>query len=53
MLPAQPLVVIDLAVPDAELLKRMQRRRVCSECAAIAEPGAIGQDDVRALRRRR
>jgi adenylate kinase len=34
------LVIIDLAVPDAELLKRMQTRRVCSKCAAIAEPGS-------------
>jgi adenylate kinase len=35
-----PLVIVDLAVPDAELLKRMQTRRVCSRCAAIAEPGS-------------
>jgi adenylate kinase len=35
----KPLVIIDLAVPDAELLKRMQGRRVCRGCAAIAEPG--------------
>lgn len=35
-----PLVIIDLAVPDADLLQRMQTRRVCSKCAAIAEPGA-------------
>jgi len=40
MLHSEPLVVIDLAVPDAELLKRMQTRRVCRECAAIAEPGS-------------
>jgi len=40
MLQADPLVVIDLAVPDAELLKRMQMRRVCGRCAAIAEPGS-------------
>ena len=39
MLYGEPLVVIDLAVPDAELLKRMQTRRVCSGCAGIAEPG--------------
>ena len=37
---AEPLVIIDLAVPDAELLKRMQTRRVCAKCAAIAEPGS-------------
>jgi adenylate kinase len=40
MLRGEPLVVIDLAVPDAELLKRMQTRRVCGKCAAIAEPGS-------------
>ncbi len=40
MLKGEPLVVIDLAVPDADLLKRMQTRRVCGKCAAIAEPGA-------------
>jgi adenylate kinase len=36
----EPLVIIDLAVPDAELLKRMQTRRVCASCAGIAEPGS-------------
>ena len=40
MLQGEPLVVIDLAVPDAELLTRMQTRRVCGKCAAIAEPGS-------------
>ena len=40
MLQGQPLVIIDLAVPDSELLQRMQERRVCSRCAAIAEPGS-------------
>ncbi len=40
MVQGDPLVVIDLAVPDAELLTRMQTRRVCATCAAIAEPGS-------------
>jgi len=40
MVQRNPLVVIDLAVPDVELLKRMQTRRVCGTCAAIAEPGS-------------
>lgn len=44
MLRRQPLVVIDLGVPDAELLHRMQGRRVCSGCAAIAEPGLPNAD---------
>jgi len=40
MLGNEPLVIIDLAVPDADLLKRMETRRVCGTCAAIAEPGS-------------
>lgn len=40
LLDGDSLVVVDLAVPDEELLKRMQTRRVCSKCAAIAEPGS-------------
>ena len=40
MLRGEPLAVIDLAVPDAELLHRMEGRRVCSTCSAIAEPGS-------------
>jgi adenylate kinase len=40
MLQGAPLVVVDLAVPDAELLNRMQTRRVCSTCSTIAEPGS-------------
>jgi adenylate kinase len=43
LLGGEPLVIVDLAVPDAELLLRMQTRRVCSKCAAIAEPGSNGQ----------
>jgi adenylate kinase len=42
MLKGEPLVVIDLAAPDQELLKRMETRRVCGTCAAIAEPGTGG-----------
>jgi adenylate kinase len=36
------LVIIDLVVPDHELLRRMESRRVCSRCASIAEPGSSG-----------
>ncbi len=43
MLQGEPLVIVDLDVPDAELLRRMQERRVCSRCAAIAEPGSGAQ----------
>ena len=41
MLQSEPLIIIDLAVPDTELLTRMQTRRVCGKCSAIAEPGSI------------
>ena len=40
----QSLVIIDLAVPDAELLHRMEGRRVCSMCASIAEPGSASRE---------
>ncbi len=39
MVEGQPLIVVDLAVPDEELLRRMQTRRVCIRCSSIAEPG--------------
>jgi adenylate kinase len=47
MLQGQPLVIVDLAVPDRELIHRMEGRRVCSKCAANAEPEAetpLGKD---------
>ena len=44
MLQGKSLVIIDLAAPDAELLQRMQGRRVCGNCAAIAEPGSVSRD---------
>ena len=44
MLNGEPLVIVDLAVPHAELLHRMEGRRVCSQCAAIAEPGSTSKD---------
>jgi adenylate kinase len=34
----ESLVVVDLAVPDGELIRRMEGRRVCRTCAANAEP---------------
>ena len=32
--------IIDLAVPDSELIHRMEDRRVCSKCGWNAEPGS-------------
>ncbi len=47
MLLGEPLVIIDLAAPDTELLTRMQTRRVCGSCAAIAEPGTVADSCAR------
>jgi adenylate kinase len=44
MLNGQPLAIIDLAVPDGELIHRMADRRVCSKCARNAEPGSPSSD---------
>lgn len=44
MFQGRPLVVIDLATPDSELLARMKGRRVCSTCAANADAGARTTD---------
>ena len=39
MLDGQPLAIVDLAVPDAELIRRMENRRLCSRCGRNAAPG--------------
>jgi adenylate kinase len=44
MLGDQPLAIIDLAVPDNELIHRMEDRRVCSKCSRNAEPGETHSD---------
>jgi adenylate kinase len=38
-----PLIVVDLAVPDQELVKRLAGRRICSDCGANEEPGNQGE----------
>jgi adenylate kinase len=35
-----PLIVIDIAVPDDELMRRMLSRLVCKNCGTTAEPGS-------------
>jgi len=45
LLDGQPLVIVDLAAPDSELIRRMEGRRVCSKCAANAEPDAQSTDE--------
>jgi adenylate kinase len=34
-----PLVVIDVVVPDQELVRRLDGRRICGQCGSNAEPG--------------
>jgi len=34
-----PLVVIDVVVPDQELVRRLGSRRICGQCGTNAEPG--------------
>ncbi len=41
----EPLVVIELAVPDEDVLRRLRSRRVCGQCGANAEPGGDGSAD--------
>jgi adenylate kinase len=38
-----PLIVVDLAVPDEELVRRLAGRRICSDCGTNEEPQ--NQDD--------
>ncbi len=35
-----PLVVVDVAVPEAELVRRLATRRICEGCGTTAEPSA-------------
>lgn len=39
-----PLIIVDLVVPNAELTRRMQARRVCRACGANAEPSTATED---------
>ena len=44
MLAGQPLVIINLSVPDGELTHRMEDRRVCNACSRNAEPGSAASE---------
>jgi adenylate kinase len=37
-----PLVIIDVTVPEEELVRRLATRRICSACGANAAPGDSG-----------
>ena len=45
-----PLVVIDVVVPQAELVKRLSTRRICGTCGANADPFADGAAENRCKR---
>lgn len=37
------LSIIDIAVPAEELVRRLSSRRICRDCAAIADPASVGR----------
>ena len=39
-----PLIVVDIAVPEAELMRRLGSRMVCQDCAVNADLAAAGKD---------
>jgi adenylate kinase len=39
-----PLIVVDIAVPEDELVRRLTSRLVCADCGANAEPIAAGAE---------
>lgn len=39
-----PLVVVDVAVPEDELVRRLATRRICESCGTTAEPTVPAQD---------
>jgi adenylate kinase len=42
MVGRNPLIVIEIAVPDDELVKRLRTRRICGKCGAGVDPTWIG-----------
>ncbi len=37
-----PLIVVDVAVPESEIIRRLGSRRVCGDCGANADPVGAG-----------
>jgi adenylate kinase len=37
-----PLIIVDIAVQDEELVRRLAERRICAKCGTNAEPGEAG-----------
>src|SRR6185295_16517692 len=40
-----PLIVIDIVVPEAELVRRLASRMICEDCGFNAGPGSPGNND--------
>ena len=50
----EPLIVVDIVVPEAELVRRLASRLICADCGTNADgvdAAAIGDDALRAVRR--
>jgi adenylate kinase len=41
MIGRDPLIVIDIVVPEAELVRRLATRMICADCGANGAPGEI------------
>jgi adenylate kinase len=39
-----PLIVIDVVVPEDELVRRLASRRICEQCGSTADPFAAGSE---------
>jgi adenylate kinase len=48
---ADGLIVLDIAVPDDELVRRLSSRRICRDCGAIADPAVAARGDAAACAR--
>jgi adenylate kinase len=42
MVGRDPLIVIEIAVPDEELVKRLRSRRICAQCGSGVDPSWTG-----------
>jgi len=40
---ADGLIVLDIAVPDDELVRRLSSRRICRDCGAVADPAVAAR----------
>jgi adenylate kinase len=40
-----PLLIVDIAVPDAELVRRLASRRICEDCGTNADAGDAAQTE--------